>query len=52
MMKNDNVLVKRSNVIRYCTSKTGTHVVYFDCVSGHQRRLNLTIANLRIVKQK
>ena len=50
MMKNDVTLVKRSR-IRYNTSKTGTHVMYFDCVSKHQRRLNLSLANLYKSKQ-
>ena len=51
MMKNDVTLVKHAHV-RYTTSKTGTHVMYFDCASRHQRRLNLTIANLQNAKQK
>ena len=51
IMKNDVTLVKRSR-IRYNTSKTGTHVMYFDCVSGHQRRLNFSVANLYKPKQK
>ena len=51
MMKNDITLRKHSNV-RYITSKTGTHVMYFDCVSRHQRRLNLSLANLQNSKQK
>ena len=51
MMKNDVTLVKHAHV-RYTTSKTGTHVSYFDCVSKHQRRLNLSLANLQNSKQK
>ena len=41
MAKDKKMIISCSDA-RFITTKTGTHVVYYDVVSGRQRRINLT----------
>ena len=43
MTKNNNLILGGS-AVRFITTKTGTHIVYFDAAYGRTRRLNLANA--------
>lgn len=43
-MSNNGKAFYNSTGTRFITTKTGTHIIWYDAVSGKQRRVNLSKA--------